>query len=179
MTYIALLRGINVGGNNLIKMADLKRAMENIGCTNVKTLIASGNVIFNSTLKEKSIIKKLEIGLSAEFDMDLRVVVRTLTDVKKVVRHAPNNWEKGEDIRRYIAFVRPPKSMEDVIKEMDIKEGVDSVQSGDGVVYMATKLSGLTKSRFSKLAGKPMYKDITIRNYTTVKKLVDIGVQYK
>ncbi len=174
MTYVALLRGINVGGNSLIKMADLKHEMEELGCTNVKTVIASGNVIFDSKISEKNITKKLEDGLFDAFEVDMKVVVRTMTEMHQVIKHAPKEWGKGKDIRRYIAFIRPPKKPKDVISEITLKEGIDSVESWDGVVYMTTKLSGITKSGFSKLAGKKIYKEITIRNYTTVKKLVDI-----
>lgn len=175
MTYIALLRGINVGGNSLVKMADLKHEIEELGCTNVKTVIASGNVVFDSKLGEKSIAKKLETGLSSALGLDLKIVVRTMAEVKQVIAYAPKNWEKGDDIRRYVAFVRLPKKPEDVIAEIELKEGIDSVDSWDGVVYMTTKLSGITKSGFSKLASKKIYKEITIRNYATVKKLVDIA----
>lgn len=174
MTYIALLRGINVGGKSLVKMADLKREMEELGCANVKTVIASGNVVFDSKLGEKSIAKKLETGLSAALKMDIKVVVRTMAEVKQVIAHAPKNWESGKDIRRYVAFVRLPAKPEDLIAEIKLKEGVDSVDSWGGVVYMTTKLSGITKSGFSKLAGKKIYKEITIRNYTTVKKLASV-----
>ena len=172
MTYIALLRGINVGGNSLIKMADLKREMEDLGCTNVKTVIASGNVIFDSKISEKNIVKNLEEGLFDAFEMDMKIVVRTMAEMEAVIKHAPKNWEKADDIRRYVAFVRPSAKPTDVIKEITLKDGIDSVESWDGVVYMTTKLSGITKSGFSKLAGKKIYKEITIRNYTTVKKLV-------
>ncbi len=175
MTYIALLRGINVGGNSLVKMADLKREMEDLGCKNVKTVIASGNVVFDSKLTEKSIAKKLETGLSSALKIDIKVVVRTMAEVKQVIAHAPKSWEKGDDIRKYVAFVRLPAKPEDLIAEIKLREGVDSVDSWDGVVYMTTKLAGITKSGFSKLAGKKIYKEITIRNYTTVKKLADIG----
>lgn len=78
MTYIALLRGINVGGKSLVKMADLRREMEELGCTNVKMVIASGNVLFDSKLGEKSIAKKLETDLSGALGMDIKVVVRTM-----------------------------------------------------------------------------------------------------
>lgn len=78
MTYIALLRGINVGGKSLVKMADLRREMEGLECENVKTVIASGNVVFDSKLGEKSIAKKLETDLSGALGMDIKVVVRTM-----------------------------------------------------------------------------------------------------
>jgi uncharacterized protein (DUF1697 family) len=60
------------------------------------------------------------------------------------------------------------------LKEITLNEGVDFIAVGIGVLYMSTKLSGITKSRFSKLAGKKIYKDITIRNYNTTQKLLEL-----
>ena len=84
---------------------------------------------------------------------------------------------KKNDLRCYIAFVREPITSNDVLKEIETKESVDFVKAGQAVVYMSTKLAGLTKSRFTKLAGKKISKDITIRNYTTVQKLLALTEQ--
>jgi uncharacterized protein (DUF1697 family) len=173
MKYIAFLRGINVGGNSLIKMAELKIAVEKCGFTNVRTFIQSGNVLFDSPKSTKAVVTVLEKELSREFGMNLKVVVRTKADIESVLKHAPKTWKK-DDLRKYIAFVRAPKTAEDVVAEMQLREGVDSADIGKGVVYMSTKLSGITKSGFTKLASKAIYKEITIRNYTTVKKLIEI-----
>jgi uncharacterized protein (DUF1697 family) len=173
MKYLALLRGVNVGGNSIIKMADLKDAVEKSGFNNVKTLINSGNVIFESVQKDTTnIAKTLEEILRTSFNVDSRVVVLTIPQLKNVVDGAPDGWKTSEDIRCYIAFLLGTIKPAEVIDQIKLKEGVDFVNAGPGVVYMTTLLSGITKSGFTKIIGKPVYKEITMRNFNTVKKLL-------
>jgi uncharacterized protein (DUF1697 family) len=172
MKYLALLRGVNVGGNSLIKMADLKEAVEKSGFINVKTFINSGNVIFES--KEANSFKvnaMLEEALKKRFNLESRVFLLTYEQYKDILDRVPEDWKKRQDIRRYIAFIREPVTVNDVIKQAKVKEGVDFVQGGKGAVYLTTLMSGLTKSGFTKLISTPVYKDITLRNYTTAQKL--------
>lgn len=156
-------------------MADLKTAVENCGFTEVSTFIQSGNVIFMSDEKNtERIIEKLESMVLKTFKVNSRIVVRSHTQMKKVVEEVPSEWEKGNNLRCYIAFIKEPITANDVLKEITLKEGVDSVKIGERVLYMSTKLSGLTKSSFTKLASKKIYQDMTIRNYNTTKKLLTL-----
>lgn len=172
MKYVALLRGINVGGNSIIKMADLKKAVEDCGFSNVSTYIASGNVLFESDKTNKTIAEILEEKLSKIFNITLKIVIRSYPELKKAVDETPIAWKTDADSRKYMAFVREPVQSETIAPEVELKEGVDFLDSGKGVLYMTTTLSGITKSRFSKMASKPFYKDITIRNYNTVQKIL-------
>jgi uncharacterized protein (DUF1697 family) len=175
MKYVALLRGVNVGGNSIIKMADLKETVEKSGFTNVKTFINSGNVIFESGEKNSvKIATVLEAALKKRFNLESRVILRTYEQFKQILSEVPADWKKQKDIRCYIAFIREPLTAQDVIKQIQLKEGVDFVQAGKGVVYMTTLMSGLTKSGFTRLIAKPVYKGITMRNYTTAKKLLTL-----
>jgi uncharacterized protein (DUF1697 family) len=173
MKYLALLRGVNVGGNSIIKMADLKKAVEKAGFTSVQTYINSGNVIFNSSEKDAvKIAHVLEEILRKTFNIDSRVAVLNLAQLQQVVDETPDNWKTSVDIRCYVAFLLAPATTEEVIREIKLKEGIDFIKPGPGVVYMTTLLSGITKSGFTKIIGKPIYKKITMRNFGTVKKLL-------
>lgn len=175
MRYVALLRGINVGGNSIIKMTLLKNAFQKLGMKNVTTYIQSGNVIFESD--ESNIVKlteKIENNLSKTFSYHGRTVLRSFPQMQKVLKEVPTDWKKRKDIRCYIAFVREPVSVTEIAKEIKLKEGIDFIKVGDGVFYMTTLLEGLTKSSFSKIAGNSFYKDITIRNYNTSQKILAI-----
>ncbi len=175
MKYISLLRGINVGGNMIIRMSNLRAAVENCGFTNVSTYIQSGNIIFESNEKDKSIITaKLENELMKSFNYDSRIIVKTHEQLKLILKNVPTDWKKRRDIRCYIAFVKEPATPADVIRELTLKVGIDSVKAGEGAVYMSTLLSGLTKSGFTKLIHKKVYKEITIRNYNTCQKLLTL-----
>lgn len=173
MKYVALIRGINVGGNTIVKMSDLKKAVENCGYDKVMTYINSGNVIFNSDQKDTAkITNTLESEFAKTLHHNLSVVVRSHTQLLKVVAGVPSLWKNNADIRCYVAFVKEPVTADTVIAEINCKEGIDFVHAGSGAVYMSTLLTGITNSGFAKLAGKKIYKDITIRNYNTVQKLL-------
>jgi uncharacterized protein (DUF1697 family) len=172
MKYVALLRGINVGGNSIIKMADLKKAFEDCGFTNVSTYIASGNVLFESDQSNEAIAEKLEGQLSKTFNLPLRIVVLSYPEFKKAVTDAPDEWKTKDDIRKDMTFIRKPVTAESIAPKIELKEGIDFLKVGKGILYMSTLHSGITKSRFSRIAGKPFYKDITIRSYTTTIKLL-------
>jgi uncharacterized protein (DUF1697 family) len=173
MKYVAFLRGINVGGNNIIKMVDLKTSFEKYGAEKVWTFIQSGNVVFESREKNiKTLTDSLEGFLLKTFKVKIKVVIVSEGDLLESLKNVPQDWNKSNDIRRYVAFVRRPVKAEEVAKELKPRENVDSVKVGDGVVFMTTKLNGLTKSGFNRIIESKFYGDITIRNYTTVKKLL-------
>ena len=189
MKYVALLRGINVGGNNLIKMVALKACLEDEGFKNVITYIQSGNVIFEPLRhplaggaddKEKNIEKltlEIESLLSKTFNYKSRIVLRSYPQMKKVVTEVPNDWEKRADLRCNVAFIKEPMTAREVAKEIIIKEGIDFLEVGEGVLYISTLLSALTKSGLPKVAGKKIYKEMKIRNYNTVKKILKLMEQ--
>lgn len=171
MKYVALLRGVNVGGKNTVKMSELKKTFEKSGFFNVSTYINSGNVMFESEVEDvKKLTKKIDSLLQKKFTV-IKTVVLSKKELKAVLVSIPNSW-KAEELRKYIAFVKSPFKPEDVINEAQLKVGVDTIEKGPGVVYMSTKLAGITKSGFPKLITKPVYKNITLRNFTTVQKLL-------
>lgn len=175
MKYIALLRGINVGGNSMIKMSELKNNVEKCGFKNVRTYINSGNVIFESEEKNsEKIVVKLENDLSKTFNINMRIVIKTEEQLRSILSDVPEEWKKENNLRCYIAFIKDPLTTTDILKEVEIHEGLDFVKEGAGVLYMSTNLSGITKSGFSKLAAKKVYKNITIRNYSTTQKIFSL-----
>ncbi len=172
--FVALLRGINVGGNNLIRMTDLKKAVEQCGFKNVRTHIQSGNVIFEYGDGARGVSKKLEACLSKTFGTDLRAIVKTREELGSILEQVPREWKSGNGFRCYIAFARGPATARDIMEAAQPRKGIDFMKTGDGVLYMWTRLSGITKSGFSRLIGKPVYKNITIRNYATTQKIFNL-----
>src|SRR5258708_20248724 len=160
MKYIALLRGINVGGNSLVKMSDLKKSFEDLGFKNVMTYINSGNVIFEGNVKN---ISKLP----------WKTVVISEKELKEVIDNAPNSWKK-DDLRKYVAFLLPPVKPEDVLKEITLKEDVDYIDVGKNILYISTNLEGISKSSFKDLIKTVSYKSMTMRNFNTVEKLLKL-----
>ena len=175
MKYIAFLRGINVGGNNIIKMAELKKICEKIGLKNITTYIQSGNVLFESEGKNTEIItKKLEDTLSKAFNYTSFVIIKTHSQYKEIIKNIPIEWKDHSELRCYVAFIKDSVTENDVLKQIELKEGIDFVKKGPGAIYMTTLLSGLTKSKFSKLISKKIFQQMTIRNFNTTQKILTL-----
>jgi len=175
MKYVALLRGINVGGNKLMKMADVRACLEGRDFTHVTTYIQSGNVLFESSRSDGAKLTALmEKALSATFGHDVPVFLRSQAQLKKITTQVPKEWKSGTGLRQNVAFLRAPLTAKRALAELDPKPGVDSVRAGDGVVYMSTLMSRLGQSRFPKIVGTPMYANLTIRSYSTCRKILDL-----
>jgi uncharacterized protein (DUF1697 family) len=174
--YVVLLRGINVGGNNVIKMTDLKKCFTEMGFADVCTYIQSGNVMISS--EEKNILElaeRIERELSNSFKYNSKVVVISAEDLKRIITGAPNGFGNAPDKCRYdVIFLRWPLSATQAIKIISTKEGVDSVEIGPGVLYFSRLISKATQSYLPKIIKLPIYKEITIRNWNTTTKMLSI-----
>ncbi len=169
---MALLRGINVGGHNIIKMVDLKSCIEGCGCTKVKTFIQSGNVIFESSEKNlEKLSQKIETALSHDFNYTASIVLKTADDMNAIIAGVPQEWHDQSNVRCNVAFLKEPITPDTALADIEIKEGVDTIASGPGVVYMSTQIDKLSSSVFPKLVSKKIYKKMTIRNLNTTQKL--------
>ncbi|HRN69963.1 MAG TPA: DUF1697 domain-containing protein [Candidatus Woesebacteria bacterium] len=178
MKYVALLRGINVGGNSLIKMSELKSIFEEFGLKNVITYINSGNVIFETAEKDqKNIGEQLEKLIATTCNVHSKTLIKSEDEIRKVLQEIPKEWETKQDLRCYIGFLFDSISVQDAEKEVELREEVDYLKTGSKVLYMTTVMSQKTKSKFNKLAGKKLYKEMTIRNFNTTKKILEIMEQ--
>lgn len=172
--YLVLLRGINVGGNNIIKMADLKACFESMGFGDVVTYIQSGNVVFKAA--EKDIAKlttKIEGVLSERFSYKSRLVTVAYKELKKVVEDAPKGF--GRDLDNYrcdVIFLKEPLTVKEAMKNVRVKEGVDNAFAGKTVLYFSRLTSRASQSYLTKIITLPMYQNMTIRNWNTTTKLL-------
>ncbi len=173
-SYLALLRGINVGGNNIIKMTALKACFEDMGFSEVKTFIQSGNVIFSSPEKDLDIIEKnIEKTLSAEFSYTACVVVVSHEMLKAIVTNAPKGFGTKPDVYRSdVFFVKNQISTKDAVATIPLNKDVDTAHASAHVIYTTKLISKITRSRLSKIISLPFYKSLTIRNWNTTTKLL-------
>ncbi len=171
--YLALLRGINVGGKNLIKMAALKACFEEMGLARVRTYIQSGNVIFDSQKTDRArLTAQIEAGLLATFGLELPVVVCSAAAMERVVAQAPDGFGDQPDEYRYdVIFLKEPLTASAALERVTAKPGVDQVWGGAGVLYFSRLTSKATQSRLGRITGTPIYQQITIRNWKTTTKL--------
>jgi uncharacterized protein (DUF1697 family) len=172
--YLALLRGINVGGKNIIKMVDLKACFEGMGFTEVLTFIQSGNVLFSSAEKDKKkLTRKIEQVLSERFNYTSLIVAVTQKELKKVIAEAPKGFGKDLDTFRYdVLFLKEPLTPREAMKNVRVKEGVDEAHTGGSVLYFSRLTSKASQSYLTKIITLPMYQNMTIRNWNTTTKLL-------
>ena len=171
--YVALLRGINVGGNNLIRMPALKACFEAQGFSDVATYIASGNVVFASPAKGAALAARIEAQLSKTFNYTATVVVRPERQMRLVVEKAPDGFGTRPDRYRYeVLFLKEPLKAIQAIQSVPTRDGVDQVWSGPGVLYYSRLIARATQSQLNRLVMLPIYKSITIRNWNTTTRLL-------
>lgn len=172
--YVALLRGINVGGKNQIKMADLKVCFEVNGFETVTTYIQSGNVVFGSRVRDLTeLTDRIEAMVASTFGVAPAVVVRSHRQMKATVDASPDGFGDDPDRYRYdVIFLKAPLTSGAALKELPMKEGVDQAAAGPGALYHSRLNSRATQSRLGKLVAMPIYQRMTIRNWNTTTKLL-------
>jgi uncharacterized protein (DUF1697 family) len=172
--YLALLRGINVGGKNPVRMADLRAAFEEMEFAEVATYIASGNVLFRAPRQRREeLAARIESELSKRFGIELKVVLLTETQLRAVVEGGPRGIGAKSHLWD-VVFVRKPLTVKKAFGAVEIREGVDRAWAGKGVLYLARLAAKATSSRINKIASRPEYKHLTIRNWSTTTKLLDL-----
>jgi uncharacterized protein (DUF1697 family) len=174
--YVALLRGINVGGKNLIKMLALKAAFETDGFRDVRTYIQSGNVIFTASgTRPAELTRRVEAMLAEAFDYIPTVVVRDRKQMRAIVERAPAGF--GSEPKRYrydVIFLKEPLTARAAMAHVPTNPAVDAAHAGIGVLYFSRLEARATQSRLSKIVSSPIYSNVTIRNWNTTTKLLSM-----
>lgn len=168
--YIALLRGINVGGHKVIKMADLKRVFESIGLKQVKTYIQSGNIVFESEEGINFLKDRIQSEIKKEFDFDVPVMLRTHDEFINIIKQCPyevHSLLEGESV--HVAFLANVLSEEESSQLLTFKSELEDCYIDEKVVYLFFKNS----IRNSKLMNQfqKLHTPATVRNWRTVNKL--------
>lgn len=172
--YLALLRGINVGGKNIIRMTALRACFEKMGFSDVLTYIQSGNVVFKTAIANQAALEhRIEQALAKQFNYASRVVIISHDTLKRVTKQAPPGFGKIPATYRYdVIFLKTPLTPREAMKAVEVKEGVDRVSGGAHALYFSRLISKATQSRMSKIVPKPEYQYMTIRNWNTTIQLL-------
>ncbi|WP_312045863.1 DUF1697 domain-containing protein [Anaerotignum sp.] len=174
--YIALLRGINVGGKNKISMPELKKTFENIGYQDVKTYINSGNIIFSSPIDDEDEIKKsCELAITNTFHLNIAVTIIPAQELTVALQNAPSWWDSDSQSKHNAIFVIPPATAKEILEQIGIeKPEYEKVSYYGQVIFWSAPITTFSRTRLSKIVGKPSYHSITIRNANTTKKLLQL-----
>jgi uncharacterized protein (DUF1697 family) len=175
-TYVALLRGINLGPRNKIAMADLRDLLVSLGLENVRTHILSGNVIFASRRRSASRLEGLiERGIRRRFGFEIRVLVRTVDELTSVVDDNPLAEAAPDGSRLFVLFLdrQPDRDRLAAIDPADFRP--EEFRVGDRAIYAWFRY-GLQGSKLAQaLTDKRLGVAVTNRNWNTVTKLLELA----
>lgn len=175
-TYIGLLRGINVGGNNKVPMAELKRCFEGLGFENVRTYINSGNIIFETQkTDETALVKMCEQAIEVRFGFHVLCSVISAQALHRAVASAPTWWGNDKDAKHNAIFAIAPTTAAEIVAEAgDIKPEYERLSVSEPIVFWSAPISTFGRTRYSKIVGTNAYKHVTIRNANTTRKLAEL-----
>ena len=174
MRYVALLRGINVGGKTLIKMDALRECVAALGHDDVSTYIASGNVLFSTGRRDvRKLEAEIEAAIEKRFELPVKVTIRNGRQLAEVVKRIPKRWIGDAKLRVNVGFLLGGLDARAAAKELTPKDGIDELTTAPGALLLATRRDALTRTGL-KLVGTPLYKQITMRNLNTTLKLAEL-----
>jgi uncharacterized protein (DUF1697 family) len=173
MTHVALLRAINVGGRNKVSMSQLKDALESRGFSCVSTYIASGNVIFR-TDDTARLASRIEAALEQEIGFPIAVVVRDLQNMRNLSESIPSEWLDDKGIKCDVMFLNDAIDAPAILEQLPSNPEIEDVRYLPGAVLWRIDRVLVRKSRMLRLAGTPLYQQLTVRNPRTVRRLYEL-----
>ena len=173
--FVALLRGVNVGGKNMISMSSLKESFETMGFQQVTTYINSGNIIFKTKEGDaRKLERKIEQMLASDYQLESKVVVRSLSEMEKLVESLPPSWNADSSRRYNVMFLRHSIDSEKILAELPALSDVEEVLYRPGTLLWSGQVTELSQTIMLKLSSRKIFQDMTVRNLNTTKKLRDL-----
>ncbi|QKS60058.1 DUF1697 domain-containing protein [Paenibacillus barcinonensis] len=178
MIYVALLRGINVGGNNKIDMKQLKKTFEQVGMQQVVTYINSGNIIFadhqDRTNAQGEISALLEQAITADFGLRIKVLVLDMNEITSIMQALPSNWTNDDQAKSDVLFLWDELHDVDILEKLPLKPGVGELILVPGALLYSVSRDEASRSGMNKLAGSKIYSYMTVRNVNTTRKIYEL-----
>jgi uncharacterized protein (DUF1697 family) len=174
-TYVAFLRGVNVGGKKPIKMKQLAEVLTAAGFRNVRTFIASGNVIFEASAKEpKRIARKIEKHLLNAFGCEITVIIRNLDELRAIIKRNPFKKPKpSADEMLFVTFLASPPPVKPQLPLRSKTENMEVIALTDGAAFIVARRKKTGWFGFPHTFAEKEFKvPTTTRNWTTVEKIV-------
>jgi uncharacterized protein (DUF1697 family) len=176
--WVALLRGINVSGHRLIKMAELQRMCEALGLGRVRTYIQSGNVLFESDEEREALRRRMEAQIEETFGFDVPVVLRTVDEMERIIADCPFAPAEGDGKSLHVALLADAPPQEGIDRLAAVDTGSDEYRVIGREVYLRYR----QPSHKSKLTGALLEKKLgvaaTARNWQTMTKLTALAREF-
>ena len=175
LVYVALLRGVNVGGKNIVSMDALKASFEALGLDDVRTYINSGNVLFRSAVRNaRALERDIDRVLAGEHRLESRAVVRSEADIARLVATIDRTWKPDPRWKYNVMFLRHAVDSPGVLDGVALKPDIERAVYCPGTLLWSARLDGFNRTAMKKLVGHPLYQDMTLRGVNTTRKLLDL-----
>lgn len=171
MQYIALLRGINVGGNHKVEMKKLRELFESLGYTNIQTYINSGNIIFESSKRAALLYQTIPLELQKYFGFDIPTLLKTSTEIKDIAQAIPKSWQNNAEQKTDIAYLFKEIDYPEIVTDLPIKKEFMEIIYTPGALIWHVSRKNYNKSHLNKIISNRIYKDMTVRNVNTARVL--------
>lgn len=174
-SYVALLRAVNVGGRNLVSMSDLVEVFRDAGYANARTHGQSGNVLFESEIADRVALEShLEALLEDRLSLSITVVIRSREQLAQIIDSAPPG-HGSELLRGDVFFLKHPDTAQTVLEALpSLREGVDSISLGPGVLYFSRVAARASETRLQKVMALPVYRLMTVRTWKVAVRLLEL-----
>lgn len=175
MKYVALLRGINVGGNNMIKMEKLRESVAGVGFENVKSYINSGNIIFETgKADDKNLAAKIHDVILADFGFDISVMVRSMAEIEQIIAKNPFEGQFENDKFLHVFFLNEKLTAEQ--EALLFAQASDNEQFAviDRHILCLLKISILDSAVGKGFIDKKLKVATTARNWRTVNRISEL-----
>jgi len=172
MEYVALLRGINVGGHNRVEMPKLAEVFLGLGFTNVRTYLNTGNVVFRTeTQTDTELASTIQSAIAEHFGLEIRTLVRSRPAIEATAADLPAGWSNDKLMKSDVMFLLDDTAEQDVLNQLKIVDGVDDVRYSDGAILWRVDRADQNRSGMNKLVGTRLYRQMTVRNCNTFRAI--------
>mgnify|MGYP004675170233 FL=1 len=176
--YAALLRGVNICGRNRVPMTELKKGVEALGFTDVRTHLNSGNVVFSGREAETAELSgRIGQMMQRRFGLDIPVFVLPQEELADILRHAPDWWgTEDKEIYDNLIFILPPAAFADVYRQIgEPKAGLEKIHNYKTAVFWSFRRKDYQKTNWwPKTAAAPVGGRLTIRTANTVRRIAEM-----
>ncbi|HXT15645.1 MAG TPA: DUF1697 domain-containing protein [Gemmatimonadaceae bacterium] len=173
--YVALLRAVNVGGNNMVSMKALASSFQKAGFRDVATYINSGNVMFRSAEHDSRAIESVvDSLLSRNHGIETKCIVRSADEIAGLVRTMNTTWKMDEAWRYHVLFLRHTIDSKAVLRDFDADSDLERVTYCPGTLLWSVKVDGVERSAITKLLGRRVSHDMTARNVNTTRRIFEL-----
>lgn len=172
MKYIALLRGINVGGNHKVPMNELKTLFTEMGFSHIVTYINSGNVLFESVTPPD--VASISSQIEQTFGFPVPTLIIDGEAMQRIARSIPAEWTNDTAQKSDVIYLFPEIDTPDIITKIGVKPDIEIFIYTPGALLCTVSRQNQAKGSLQKMIGTNLYKSMTIRNVNTARKLAEM-----